>query len=157
MARTIVVGYDWSPHGRRALERAREYAPDGSTVVVVSVAPTEPTPADILIQKQALDEAEKELAGGAIKIEVVAASGDASGSIVDSARDADADLVVVGSRGRIKGKLVAAGTCPAFLSSGSFLPEKRSGSRASSKAICPVSRSETSSSALNQRLSSLAG
>ena len=100
MARTIVVGYDWSPHARRALERARAYAPDGPTVVVVSVAPTEPTPADILIQKRALDEAEKELGGGAIKIEVVAASGDASGSIVDSARDADADLVVVGSRGR---------------------------------------------------------
>jgi nucleotide-binding universal stress UspA family protein len=104
----IVVGYDGSDHARRALERAADLASPGDEVLVVgSVEPKlEPIstdgahqdPSESEHRRQNLEEANAFLAERGIEAEAVEAYGDPGSAIVDAANDAD--LVVVGSRGR---------------------------------------------------------
>jgi nucleotide-binding universal stress UspA family protein len=104
----IVVGYDGSDHARRALERAAHLASPGDDVLVVgSVEPKlEPIstegahqdPSEAEHRRQNLEDAKAFLAERGVEAETVEAYGDPGSAIVDAAEDAD--LVVVGSRGR---------------------------------------------------------
>jgi nucleotide-binding universal stress UspA family protein len=103
----IVVGYDGSDHGKRALERAAAMAGDGSQVVVVAAA--EPhartgitegahlDPSEVGKRREDLEEARAFLAERSIDAETIEGQGDPGSVIVDAAKDAD--LVIVGSRG----------------------------------------------------------
>jgi nucleotide-binding universal stress UspA family protein len=109
--KTIIVGYDGSEHGDRALERASEIA-GGAEIVVVSAAGLTSgggrarggVSAVDPIQQEAADEAleraralleSKSLAG-----RIVEAHGDAADALVNEAKSLNADLIVVGTRGR---------------------------------------------------------
>ena len=103
----IVVGYDGSDHGKRALERAAALGGDQSQVVVVAAA--EPhartgitegahlDPSEIEQRRGDLEEARAFLSEHGIDAETVEGQGDPGAVIVDAAKDAD--LVIVGSRG----------------------------------------------------------
>ena len=107
---TIVVGYDGSEHADRALERAAEIAA-GAEVVVVSAAGltsggghargvSAVDPIQQEAAEGALQAAMARLEGKGVTARYVEAHGDPADSIVNEARDLNADLIVVGTRGR---------------------------------------------------------
>jgi nucleotide-binding universal stress UspA family protein len=107
----IVVGYDGSEHGRRAVLRAADLAGTGGEVTVVaavaiaahagrgpgreSVDPAEKSERD-----RALAEARELLTARGIAVRTVEGLGRPATAIVDEAREWNADLIVVGTRGR---------------------------------------------------------
>jgi nucleotide-binding universal stress UspA family protein len=103
----IVVGYDGSDHGKRALDRAAAMGGDTSHVVVVAAA--EPRvgtgmtegahldPSEVEQRRQDLEGARVFLSERGIDAETVEGQGDPGSVIVKAAEDAD--LVIVGSRG----------------------------------------------------------
>jgi nucleotide-binding universal stress UspA family protein len=103
----IVVGFDGSEHGQRALERAADMAGEGDQVVVVAAAElharsgiTEGArldPSTVQHQHEAVDKARALLTEGGIDAEIVEAQGDPGTAIVDAAKGAD--LIIVGTRG----------------------------------------------------------
>jgi nucleotide-binding universal stress UspA family protein len=108
--KTIVVGYDGSEHGDRALDRAIALAGEGAELVVVSAA--EPAmrsggfggtvdvdPADAEKARGSLDKAQARLKEKGIRTRMVEAHGDAADMLVEQAKEAGADLIVVGTRG----------------------------------------------------------
>lgn len=100
MAGTILIAYDGSAHGKVALERAATLADEADTISVISVAPFDSTPADLLIRKNALAEAETVLSGSSASLHLIEATGSTGRAIVDEAIEGNANLVIVGSRGR---------------------------------------------------------
>ena len=116
--RTIVVGTDGSDTAQRAVEQAAKLAAvDGARLVVVSAytpgdAPrsrerVDALPTDIRytltdrVQTEELAERGRVLAkaAGVAKVVVQALEGPATQVLLDAARDFDADLIVVGSKG----------------------------------------------------------
>jgi nucleotide-binding universal stress UspA family protein len=107
----IVVGFDGSEHGRKALERAADIA-NGATIAVVSAANVkrlmrDPAggadpidPADAEARQQALAEARKYLEGRGITGVYVEGTGNPADVIVQEAEENGADLIVVGTRGQ---------------------------------------------------------
>ena len=104
----LVVGYDGSQAGRRALERAATLATDGDDVVVVAAAEAHARteisetgahldPSEIQRRRDDLDDAQAFLKQHGIAAQTVEAQGDPGAVIVEAAENAD--LVVVGSRG----------------------------------------------------------
>jgi nucleotide-binding universal stress UspA family protein len=103
----VVVGYDGSDHAMRALERAADLVGTDGQVVVVSSAEPRVTPAitggghldpsEFAQRQQAVEEARSFLSERGIDTEVREAYGDPGSAIIEAG--ADADLVVVGSRG----------------------------------------------------------
>jgi len=103
----IVVGFDGSEHGQRALQRAAEMAGEGGQVVVVAAAElhartgiTEGAHLDPSMAQhshEALDKARAFLSERGIDAEFVEAQGDPGTAIVEAAKGAD--LIVVGTRG----------------------------------------------------------
>jgi nucleotide-binding universal stress UspA family protein len=107
-AMKVVIGYDGSDHAKRALERAADFVSENDTVLIVGVVEAGRW-AYSGGEHRHLDEAQREtnaqeatafFAERSIKAEPVDAFGDAGAAIIDVARNADADLIVVGSRGR---------------------------------------------------------
>jgi nucleotide-binding universal stress UspA family protein len=108
---TIVVGYDGSEHGRRALERAAELAKGGVTLRVVSSADVsrlsrDPAggssaidPAEADERTKALEEARTFLAGQGVQADFVEGTGDPADVLCLDAEETGADLIVVGTRG----------------------------------------------------------
>jgi nucleotide-binding universal stress UspA family protein len=106
----IVVGFDGSEHGRKALQRAADIA-SGATVAVVSAAKVErlmrdpagavkpEDPADVEQRTQALAEARQYLEGRGVNAVYVEGTGSPADVIVQEAEDSGADLIVVGTRG----------------------------------------------------------
>ena len=106
----IVVGFDGSEHGRKALARAADIA-DGATIAVVAaanvarllrdpaggVAPVDPAEAEA--RTNALAEAREYLEGRGIKGVFVEGHGNPADVIVQEAEDSGADLIVIGTRG----------------------------------------------------------
>ena len=104
----IVVGFDGSDNGRKALARAAEIA-NGATVAVVSA--TSPTtfmrdpgvskedPADVEARTDALAEARKYLEEKGITGQYITGHGNPADVIVAEAEDSGADLIIVGTRG----------------------------------------------------------
>jgi nucleotide-binding universal stress UspA family protein len=115
MFKSIVVGTDGSETADIALRRAIELAAlTGGKLHVVSAY--EPTPARVGGNKPVaeaaewsvgsdfkveavLQRAQAEANAGSIDFEVHAPKGDAADSLIAAARDHDADLIVLGSRG----------------------------------------------------------
>jgi multicomponent Na+:H+ antiporter subunit G len=107
--REIVVGYDGSEPSKHALERAAQIvAEDGRITLVTagSILPSAPRAgveerADELEERRrVLIEGRDRLAELGIRADVVEAVGDPTDAIIETARDLDADLIVVGTRGR---------------------------------------------------------
>lgn len=107
----ILVAYDGSEHGRRALERSAALAREGGSLTVVAVAEGEPAlgargPAtapvvmEAVERQRVLEEAKAFLAERGVEAETVGAFGDAGHAIAEEAKRQGADLVVVGTRGR---------------------------------------------------------
>jgi nucleotide-binding universal stress UspA family protein len=88
--RRIIVGYDGTDAGRRALDAAVELMGYGSTLTVVSVTPNGET--------AALSEARERLLEMLVTASYVPRSGDPAGELVAAAGELGADLVVVGRR-----------------------------------------------------------
>lgn len=104
----VVVGYDGSPHARRALERVGQLADATWSVTVVAAAdigaatPRGVVPIDSVKAEQArksLEDAERFLVERGVKVNLVEAHGEAAEAIGTEAERAGADLVVVGTRG----------------------------------------------------------
>jgi len=107
--KTIVVGYDETEPAKRALERTAELAQAfGAEVVVTSVAPVPAVstrgggaidPTDPLERhEEELRQAESFLVERGLAPRLVPAIGDPARTIVDVADEAQADLIVVGTR-----------------------------------------------------------
>lgn len=105
----IVVGYDDSDHARRALERAAGLAGADGTLLIVSAVPllaggprTAGTldVAELEERKRVLEEAVGRLREKGLDASMAEAVGDAADAIVQQAEELQADLVVVGTRGR---------------------------------------------------------
>ena len=90
--RRIVLGYDASPAGRRALDVAADLTGYGSTLTVVTVS-TENERDDT-----ALAEARDRLLRQQVLARYVRAVGDPANELVAAARELEADLVIVGRR-----------------------------------------------------------
>jgi nucleotide-binding universal stress UspA family protein len=107
----IVVGFDGSEHGRKALERAADIA-NGATIAVVSAVNVkrlmrDPAggadpidPADAEARQHALAEAREYLEGRGITGVYVEGTGNPADVIVQEAEENGADLIVVGTRGQ---------------------------------------------------------
>lgn len=106
VAARIVVGYDGSEPAQRALDRAAELAGYGTTVTVVSVAPSvytqglEPVadPDDAERARSLLAEARDRLALRQVPVATRDAIGEPAARIVETADELGADLIVVGTR-----------------------------------------------------------
>ncbi len=106
----IVVGFDGSDNGRKALARAAEIA-NGATIAVVSAAGPSPLsrtkdmglspedPADVEARTDALAEARKYLEEKGITGQYITGHGNPADVIVAEAEDSGADLIIVGTRG----------------------------------------------------------
>lgn len=105
----IVIGYDGSEEAKRALERAAEIAGDRGAVTLVtagSMLPEAPRGErgdlddDLTERRRVLDEGRARLAELGVVADVIEALGDPADALIDTAREIEADLIVVGTRGR---------------------------------------------------------
>ncbi len=107
--RVIVVGFDGSPAAERALTRAAELAGDGGKVVLLAASRRLESGGVVdepIIEGSSPDERDAVLDRGTaalrergVEPQVVAADGEPAEALVQAARDADADMIVVGSTG----------------------------------------------------------
>ena len=103
----IVVGYDGSDGGKRALERAAELGQSEDRILVVAAAESRAhtgitegahlDPSELQRRRHDLDEAKSFLTARGIESQTIEAFGDPGAVILDAAESAD--LVIVGSRG----------------------------------------------------------
>jgi nucleotide-binding universal stress UspA family protein len=106
---TIVVGFDGSEHGLRALERAAQLARGGATIRVVSAVDvtrfsrsggtSAVDPADAEERAKALEQARTLLASHGVQADFVEGTGDPADVLCLDAEETGADLIVVGTRG----------------------------------------------------------
>lgn len=103
-SRTVVLGYDGSAASRSAALRAAEAAGTGGRVLVVtSVSSGDAFGLETETAGQAeqlLAEARTLLPHQGIEVETLVQEGDPAETLAVAARDNDADLIVVGARGR---------------------------------------------------------
>ena len=92
-ARTILVGYDGTDSGRRALAAAADLAGYASTVSVAAIASGNGAAVEASVL---LDEARDELLRRHVVGRYLDSSGDPAEVLVESARELGVDLVVVG-------------------------------------------------------------
>jgi nucleotide-binding universal stress UspA family protein len=107
--RTIVVGFDGSPAAERALARAAELAGDGGRVVLLAARrrlDSRGVVDEPIVDSPSPDERDAVLDRGAatlrergVEPQVVAADGEPAEALVQAARDAEADMILVGSTG----------------------------------------------------------
>lgn len=106
---TIVVGYDGSDTARHALTRIQRWAAPATGLVIVAVTPTITSPglgvemADESLEAEAvLREARERLpeAGRFASVDLRAGAGDPAEVLIEVVRELNAELLVVGRRGR---------------------------------------------------------
>ncbi len=105
----LVVGYDGSEAGKRALEPAATMATDGDDVIVVAAAESHARtgitedahldPSEVQRRRQDLVEATAFLKQQGVEARTIESQGDPGAVIIDAAENAD--LVIVGSRASI--------------------------------------------------------
>jgi nucleotide-binding universal stress UspA family protein len=105
----VLFAYDGSPFSKRALRYAKRFGAD-ARVVVIAVVPilieaprTEQSTAPehgTREAKRQLEEARSILAEDGIEAELVQAVGNPAAEVITAAEERDADLIVVGHRGR---------------------------------------------------------
>ena len=109
----MLVAYDGSESGRRALDEAARLAHDGVAVTVVTVAEPLPQvgraaplhlPEEYAAREHDLAEAATLLRERGVDAAAVERRGDAATAILDEADAEDADLIVMGTRGLGTGK-----------------------------------------------------
>jgi nucleotide-binding universal stress UspA family protein len=106
----VLVGFDGSEHGQRALERALEYARNGAELHVLNVVDvpaqtgghaSEPADSDDVAEVASeLADAERLVAEHGVEAELSRGFGKPAEAIVDEASRIGADLIIVGTRGR---------------------------------------------------------
>ena len=104
---TIVVAYDGSETGRRALEHAAELARPSACMVIVNVVPAQSVSARLETitedertrQRRLLREATRVLRRRGLRGHVVEAAGDPAAEILSAAESVDAELLVIGTGG----------------------------------------------------------
>lgn len=105
----VLFAYDGSPFAKRALHYAKRFGPD-VRVTVIAVAQvlieaprteqsTAPEHGTREVARQ-LEEARAVLAEDGIEAEMIQAVGNPAAEIIGAAEERDADLIVVGHRGR---------------------------------------------------------
>ena len=104
----IVVGFDGSEHAHKALARAVEIA-GGATIAVVSAAGPQlmlrgmglspEDPAEVEARTKALAEAREYLEGKGANGAYVEGHGHPADVILQEAKESNADLIIVGTRG----------------------------------------------------------
>lgn len=106
---TLVIGYDGSEAAQHALGRIQRWASPEASLIIVAVTPSVASPglgaelADERLEAEAaLQEASELLrdAGQLGPIETRTATGDPAEVLMQIVREVDADLLVVGRRGR---------------------------------------------------------
>ena len=123
---TIVVAYDGSDTGRRALEHAAELASPSARVVIVNVVPAQSVSARLETisederarQRRLLRDAKRVLRRRGLRSDVLEAAGDPVAEILSAAESLDAQLLVVGTGGphhmlhrSLAGRLVRRARC----------------------------------------------
>jgi nucleotide-binding universal stress UspA family protein len=126
--KNIVLAYHGSDSSRRALERTAELA-DGAAVTVISAVHILPASGrtggaldqdEVAERKQELADAAKYLRAKGIEPKTVEAHGiDVGDAIVEEARGADADLIVVGSSGKNLAERIVLGSVSSKVVNGS--------------------------------------
>jgi nucleotide-binding universal stress UspA family protein len=107
---TILLAIDGSPYAQRAAELVRRLAAGGDDVIVLNITEIMPvrggTAVELDLDRQGVEAArrfgrELEQAGVPVKVELVRAfAGHVAKIIVEVARDHQAGVIVLGSRGR---------------------------------------------------------
>ena len=103
----VLIAYDGSEPARRALDRVVRFMPHAHVAVVAVAAPVYRDPRLAKFpdefeeehQQKVLAEAQEVLARNGMPARTAAPVGDAATEIARTARDSQADLVVVGARG----------------------------------------------------------
>lgn len=109
--RTIVVGYDGSAESRRALDRAASICARDASITLVtagSLLPAAPRAGveeeagadEVAERRRLLEEGRDWLDELGFQADLVEAFGDPADALIETARELDADLIVVGTRGR---------------------------------------------------------
>ncbi len=116
---SIIVGYDGSAESKRALDRAAALAGAGGTVTVVgAVAAIASGPRSMgavdeverAAVRESLVAARAHLEGLGVDVKTVEGIGEPAEVIGEAAKEASADLVVVGTRGLGAGKRMLLGS-----------------------------------------------
>jgi nucleotide-binding universal stress UspA family protein len=107
---SVVIGYDGSEASGRALDRAAVIARGEARVTVVTAVPFRAHAGgrsmgaidereELAEERATLDQAKARLETQGIHVTAVEGEGDPADVIIEAAKQADADLVVVGTRG----------------------------------------------------------
>jgi nucleotide-binding universal stress UspA family protein len=124
VAKRIVVGYDGSDAARRAIDRAAELAGYGTTVTVVSVAPSVyanglprlADPDDVERARRLVHEARNHLVARHVTVSTRDPIGHPAEQIVETAEELGVDLVIVGRHnGNVVGRLLLGSTSTGVL------------------------------------------
>jgi nucleotide-binding universal stress UspA family protein len=102
--RRIMVGYDGTEAGRRALDAAADLIGYGSTLAVVTSR-----------NGELAEDARRRLLGRQVSASYVQRPGDAGESLVQSARELRAELIVVGDDEALRATMVAHALCDVLL------------------------------------------
>ena len=103
----VLIAYDGSEPARRGLDRVVKFMPEASVAIVTVAEPIYrdrrysgyADPSEEERQRQTLAEAREVLRKAGLEARTAAPVGPAAEEIVRTARDAEADLVVLGARG----------------------------------------------------------
>jgi nucleotide-binding universal stress UspA family protein len=103
----VLIAYDGSEPARRALARVARFMPEVSVAIVTVAEPVyrDPRytgfadPSEEKRQRDSLAEAQEVLAKSGIEARTAAPIGQAADEIVRTAKEAEADLIVLGARG----------------------------------------------------------
>jgi nucleotide-binding universal stress UspA family protein len=107
--RNVVVGYDGSEHSRRALERAAALGRRGAKITIVTAVAVGlhgPRSMGALGEdelrgaREMLDAARSDLKTQRVDVRAIEGEGDPADVILEATREAGADLIIVGTRGR---------------------------------------------------------
>jgi nucleotide-binding universal stress UspA family protein len=105
----VVVGYDGSEESKRALERAAALGRQGATITIVaavSLGLHGPRSMGALnedemrAEREVLDAARSDLKTQGIEVHAIEGEGEPADVILEAAKEAHADLIIVGTRGR---------------------------------------------------------
>jgi nucleotide-binding universal stress UspA family protein len=106
---SVVVGYDGSEESKRALDRAAALGRQGATVTIVaavSLGMHGPRSMGALnedemrAERELIDAARNDLKTQGIDAHAIEGEGEPADVIIEAAKEANADLIIVGTRGR---------------------------------------------------------
>lgn len=105
----IVVGYDGSEESKRALERATSLGRSGASVTIVAAVEVGShgprnmgalNDDELRAEREVLDAARTNLKAEGLEVHTVEGEGSPHEVLIEAAKEVDADLIIVGTRGR---------------------------------------------------------